>query len=125
MNSLNDCIDETVYGELKLIMKDKFHQFLDVYIKSMDEYLSKGAQALAEEDFEELASNVHPIKSTSYALGAVALAENAEKIHSMIEAHREKKIDIDKQKLIIIYNSLVEDYRSVKEVLKEELERAA
>ncbi len=116
-----DCIDKSVYDELKNMMKSKFVEFLQSYITSMDEHMNAADDALSESNLLKIRSNIHPIVSTSYLLGAVELSNIAKNIQNMIEEHEETGAHVAIIDVASVYEKLVSEYSAVKTILLKDL----
>ncbi len=116
-----DCIDKSVYDELKNMMKSKFVEFLQSYVTSMDEHMKAADNALSESNLLKIRSNVHPIIATSYLLGAIELSNIAKNIQNMIEEHEEAGTHIAIIDVASVYERLVSEYAAVKTILLKDL----
>lgn len=65
-----------------MYMDDKFSLMIEDYLTNSAKYISRAINAAANTHAKELAEAVHPLKSSSAALGAVHLSQLAAEIES-------------------------------------------
>lgn len=121
LNSFPENIDSKSYNALKEIMKTKFHDFLQSYVDSMDKYIGMAETGLSQSDFRLVQQNVHPVKSTSYTLGAMKLGHMAEIIEDLIEARVENNDMLTAEEISPLYRDLADEYKIVRTFLLEEM----
>lgn len=115
-------IDIAVYNDLKEMMGARFTKFLKNYLAHTDEHTKAGETALVEGDIKIVLRAVHSIKSTSIALGATKIADITETIQDMIVSCEDSSTPVPISDIIPLYEDLLLEYSSVKNVLLEDLQ---
>lgn len=106
-------MDMKAYNEVKEMMGDILQDLISTFLDFMPEQLRSLEQAVNENDSEQIFAIAHRIKSSSGSIGALGLAQHAEKL----ELQGKKGIHEGNTAL---FANLVEGYEDVAEFLKQE-----
>lgn len=120
MDNQDSPINTTTYNELKSFLGEKFPEFLESYITSMDVYVRVAYKAISENDLQSLIDNIHPMRSTSEHLGAIKLGKVAANIEDESESLI-KSENLSTKSLLPDFETLVSEYEQVKKVVAEDL----
>lgn len=73
-------VDKPVFEDARAMMRDKFSEMVQYYIEDAQDYIKHILQGVDEGDASKVAAYSHTIKSSSKQLGALVVADIAEKI---------------------------------------------
>jgi HPt (histidine-containing phosphotransfer) domain-containing protein len=76
-------IDHGTLDQIRFLMRTRFGMIVDKYLQSAPVYILGIADGIERQDARLIAENAHPLKSSSIALGALAVAELATQIERL------------------------------------------
>ena len=88
MNNLQLNLD--TFNELKTLLEDEFAEFLTIFMEDAEIELNNIKQGIQQNDYAQVSSAAHKLKSSAAYIGAVQLQE----LSSQLEA-QSKEVTID------------------------------
>ena len=90
--------------------EDDYMYAIETYARSVDDKAAQIEKNIADKDIERYIINVHSLKSTSLAIGAVSLSEKAKALEAAAKEGETDNIEVKTKELL-------SDYRALKAVL--------
>lgn len=94
----DDIVDYAVLGAVARLLKKKFPQIVESYIKDALNYVAGIFDGIEKGDAKIIAQNAHPLKSASNGIGVVVVHEMAKALEVDARIASEGGISVDHMK---------------------------
>jgi len=101
--------DSDILDSLRQMSPDRFHKLLQAFLDGSDEYLENMKSSINPVNMELINISAHSLKSSSAALGFIALSENCQILEDI--SFNEDKMD-EVSKYISIISEIYVDVRA-------------
>ena len=75
-----DAMDMEILNEARVILKKRWPEMVEGYLEDAHMYIANIKDGFANDDKQAVASNAHPLKSSSNGMGFTGIGEIAKKI---------------------------------------------